>query len=79
MRIVDIALLPVSRNAGIGSTLSRGLMEEAAQADKPLRIHVEKNKPALRLYTRLGFRAIADRGVYWFLEWTSGPQPNTAS
>ena len=79
MRIVDIALLPAYRNEGIGSSLLRGLMEEAAQMGKPLRIHVEKNNPALRLYTRLGFRAIADRGVYWFLEWTPGAPPDTAS
>ena len=79
VRIVDIALLPAYRNMGIGSTLLRALMDEAAQAGTPVRIHVEKNNPALRLYTRLGFRAIADRGVYWFLEWAPGAQPNAAS
>ena len=75
MCLMDIALLPAYRNAGIGSALLHALMAEAAQAGKPVRIHVEKQNPALRLYTRLGFRPIADRGVYWFLEWSPTPSP----
>jgi GNAT superfamily N-acetyltransferase len=79
IRLMDVALLPAYRGAGIGSGLLRALMAEATQAGKPLRIHVEKQNPALRLYERLGFRPIVDRGVYWFLEWSSSAQPNTAS
>lgn len=79
IRLIDVALLPAYRGAGIGSGLLRALMAEAAQAGKPLRIHVEKQNPALRLYERLGFRPIVDRGVYWFLEWSPAAQPNTAS
>ncbi len=48
-----------------------GVLAEAARASKPVRIHVEKLNPALRFYERLGFTRIADKGVYWFLEWTS--------
>ena len=69
IRIVDIALMPDHCNRGIGTTLLRGLQAEAAAAGKPLRIHVERFNPALRLYERLGFREIADRGVYLFMEW----------
>jgi ribosomal protein S18 acetylase RimI-like enzyme len=84
IRIVDIALLPEHRNAGIGTALLRGLMAEAATAGKPLTIHVERFNPALRLYARLGFRPVADRGVYLLLSWGPGEtptdaQPNTAS
>jgi ribosomal protein S18 acetylase RimI-like enzyme len=68
IRIIDIALLPEYRNAGIGSRLLGDLLDEAAQAGKPVRIHVEKFNPALRLYQRLGFAIIEDRGVYWFME-----------
>jgi len=46
-----------------------------ATADKTagrlLRIHVERFNPALRLYERLGFRQIDDRGVYLFMEWVN--------
>jgi len=69
IRIVDIAILPACCNRGIGTTLLRGLQSEAAAAGKPLRIHVEKFNPALRLYERLGFRPIEDQGVYLFMEW----------
>jgi hypothetical protein len=66
---VDIALLPPSRHASIGTAILRDLMAEAAVAHKPVRIHVEKFNPALRLYERLGFAPIEDKGVYLFLEW----------
>ena len=70
IRIVDIALLPAYRNAGIGSTLLRDLQAEAEGAGKPLSIHVERFNPALRLYQRLGFTQIADKGVYLLLQWS---------
>jgi ribosomal protein S18 acetylase RimI-like enzyme len=69
IRILDIALLPEHRGRGVGTKLLRGLQDEARSAGKPLTIHVERFNPALRLYHRLGFRQIADRGVYLFLEW----------
>ncbi len=69
IRIVDLALLPAHRNAGIGTRILSDVLAEATLAGKPVRIHVEKLNPALRLYERLGFTRIADKGVYWFLEW----------
>jgi ribosomal protein S18 acetylase RimI-like enzyme len=70
IRIVDIALLPPSRTAGIGTALRRALLAAAAVAHQPVRLHVEKVNPALRLYERLGFVPIEDKGVYLFMEWT---------
>jgi ribosomal protein S18 acetylase RimI-like enzyme len=70
IRMVDIALLPPYRNAGIGTAILRDILAEAALAHKPVRIHVEKCNPALRLYERLGFAPIADKGVYLFMEWS---------
>ena len=67
--IVDIALLPPYRNTGIGTAILRDLLAEATVAHKPVHIHVEKFNPALRLYERLGFAPIADKGVYLFMEW----------
>jgi len=69
--IVDISMLPAYRNRRIGTHLIGALQTEAALARKPLRIHVERFNPALRLYERLGFRQIADHGVYLFMEWQS--------
>jgi ribosomal protein S18 acetylase RimI-like enzyme len=69
IRIMDIALLPEHRRAGIGTKLLRELQDEARTAGKTLTIHVEKFNPALRLYQRLGFQQIEDKGIYLFLEW----------
>jgi ribosomal protein S18 acetylase RimI-like enzyme len=68
IRIVDIALLPEYRNRGIGSTLLRAILDEGERADLPVTIHVESFNPALRLYERLGFRMVEDKGVYYFME-----------
>jgi ribosomal protein S18 acetylase RimI-like enzyme len=71
IRIMDIAIFPEYRGGGIGTQLLRELMEEAQTAGKTLSIHVEKFNPALRLYERLGFRPIEDKGVYLLMEWKS--------
>lgn len=70
LRLVDIALLPVHRNAGIGTMLVKGLLAEAAAGGKPVRIHVEMFTAALRLYERLGFSKVGDNGVYYLMEWS---------
>jgi ribosomal protein S18 acetylase RimI-like enzyme len=72
IRLIDIALLPERRNAGVGSWLIGGLLNEAALAGRPMRLHVEPCNPALRLYQRLGFTKIADHGLHWVMEWASG-------
>ena len=71
IRIMDLALLPAHRGAGIGTALLRDLQEEARIAGKALTIHVEKFNPALRLYERLGFRVREDKGVYLLMEWNA--------
>ena len=70
IRIIDIALLPAHRRAGIGGALLREILGEAAAAGKAVRIHVERNNPALALYHRLGFKEIEDQGVYLLMEWS---------
>jgi len=69
IRLIDIAILPQYRGAGIGSRLLADLLAEAEQAGKPVSLHVEKFNPALSWYERLGFSIVDDRGVYWFMEW----------
>ena len=79
IRIMDIALLPEHRGAGIGTRLLRELQEEARAAGRALSIHVEKFNPALRLYERLGFRAIEDKGVYLLMEWRGSAECGSRS
>jgi ribosomal protein S18 acetylase RimI-like enzyme len=70
IRIVDITLLPEHRGNGVGTSLLRGLLAEADAAGKCVSIHVERMNPALRLYERLGFSVVEDKGVYMLLEWS---------
>lgn len=69
IRLIDIALLPAYRNQGIGGQLMREVLEEGDRRGLPVRIHVEQNNPALRLYRRLGFQRVGDVGVYYLMEW----------
>ena len=79
-RLMDIALLPDWRGRGIGQELLRALMRVAAAQSRRITLHVEPNNPAQRLYARLGFELVEDRGVYHFLGWTPPAlQLNTAS
>ncbi|MBC8094270.1 MAG: GNAT family N-acetyltransferase [Akkermansiaceae bacterium] len=69
IRVMDIALQPEFRRKGIATFLFDQLFAEARRARKPVGIHVEIFNPALRLYEKLGFKKIADNGVYHFFQW----------
>jgi GNAT superfamily N-acetyltransferase len=69
LRLIDIALIPEARNQGLGQDLLLDLLDEAQATSLPVRIHVEQYNPAMRLYLRLGFVPIEDKGVYQLLEW----------
>jgi ribosomal protein S18 acetylase RimI-like enzyme len=68
IRVIDIALAPAFRGRGIGSGLLRSLIAEAQETGRRVSIHVEMNNPARRLYERLGFRAVGERGLYVLME-----------
>ncbi len=67
--LVDIAVLPAYRNAGIGTSLIRKLKGEAAAAEKPVRLHVFQSSPAVRLYERLGFSTVSSDSAYLEMAW----------
>jgi GNAT superfamily N-acetyltransferase len=86
IRVMDLALLPKYRNAGLGTRLLHAVFAEADARGLPVGIHVERFNPALRLYWRLGFEEREDRGVYVFMSRPPAPptpaaagHPNTAS
>ena len=62
IRIVDIALAPEFRGQGVGTQLLRELIAEAQASGRPVTIHVEQGNPARRLYERMGFAPVAERG-----------------
>ena len=70
LHIVDQAIVPEMRNRGIGTAIMRWLMEEARQGGLPVRLKVASgNDPSMRLYLKLGFRAIEETPMYIAMEW----------
>lgn len=58
-----ISLLPAFRNRGIGTRLLRSLLGRMAVAGYARSsLSVDRDNPASRLYGRLGFETIAERG-----------------
>jgi len=77
IHLVDIALMPLHRGLGIGTTMLLALANAAAARGKGVGIFVEKYNPALRLYHRLGFVPISQTEIYLEMERLvdAAPQP----
>jgi GNAT superfamily N-acetyltransferase len=73
--VVDLALLPQFRNAGIGTSLLRKLFGEAAATKKPVRLQVFKGNRAARLYHRLGFVKTGGTELHDAMEWRAPADP----
>lgn len=69
LQILDMALLPARRNAGVGTALLQRVFGEAAATRKPVRLHVLKGNRALRFYQRLGFVRASETETHWEMEW----------
>jgi ribosomal protein S18 acetylase RimI-like enzyme len=67
LRIVDIALLPAVQGRGVGTRLLDDVLAEAEARALPVTLHVERWNPAWRLYQRLGFTEVEERGAYVLL------------
>jgi len=69
IRLMDIAFIPEQRGQGVGTRLLHALLAYAQTQSVIVTLHVEPLNPAQRLYARLGFRLLEERGAYHFLEW----------
>ena len=71
IRIIDICAIARGTGVGrIGTGLLGELRDEAGAAGQAAEhSRPEKFNPALRLYLRLGFKVIEDKGVYLLMEW----------
>ncbi|ANY86631.1 MULTISPECIES: GNAT family N-acetyltransferase [Pseudomonas] len=62
--LIDISLLPPWRGLGIGSAYLREITREADAQGKSIRLFVEPENPARRLYERFGFQQSGRRQLY---------------
>ena len=78
IRLIDIALLPAHRRAGIGGAMIGDLIEWAEGLGKSISLHVEPNNPIRPFYLRLGFVSQGLAGAYEAMLWQpeSGAEPD---
>jgi len=77
--IVDVALMPEHRGSGVGTTLLRGIQDEAQAAAVPVRLSVERdNALAMALYRRLGFRPVGGDELRVRMEFRSPASPGAS-
>ena len=74
--IVDIALLPEYRGAGIGSAIIQELMTKASRLNLSIILRVEFFNPALKLYSRLGFVKTREITIYHEMIWNPSSSPS---
>lgn len=75
IQILDIAVLPERRRAGVGTSLIQELMSEAGKSERTVQIYVEAFNPSLVLFERFGFSKVAEEGFNLLLEWRAVKQP----
>ncbi len=68
LRIIDIALLPEHRGAGIGTHLIEEVVADGKRTGRFVSLHVERWNPALALYERLGFERAGETEVHLRME-----------
>jgi ribosomal protein S18 acetylase RimI-like enzyme len=72
IRVLDLAVLARHRGLGIATCVLTQLRERAATSGRALRLSVWfANDAARRLYERLGFEPVAERGGYVALQWSA--------
>jgi ribosomal protein S18 acetylase RimI-like enzyme len=67
--LIDISLVPEQRGAGLGGAIVSDVVAMGRAAGRPVRLHVERLNPALRLYQRLGFRIEEESPIYLLMAW----------
>ena len=65
VEVIDVALLPEYRNCGLGASVLNSVLAQADRLGRAIRLHVEKQSRAVRLFERLGFVICGDLGMYF--------------
>ena len=64
VEVIDVALLPEYRNCGLGASVLNSVLAQADRLGRAIRLHVEKQSRAVRLFERLGCVICGDVGMY---------------
>ncbi|MGE0357586.1 MAG: GNAT family N-acetyltransferase [Burkholderiales bacterium] len=64
IRVMDVALVPAARDAGLGTAIMQAVIADAARRGAAVTLHVESFNRAKSLYDRLGFREEAVDGIH---------------
>jgi ribosomal protein S18 acetylase RimI-like enzyme len=73
IHVRELVVHPNFQGKGIGSTLLRKVMAQAASCGMPVKLATHHQNRALALYRRLGFREFDRSDTHVLMEW-SGPQ-----
>lgn len=68
LHLIDIALMPERRGAGLGGAILADLIAEADEQGLGVTLQVDAGNPARRLYERLGFRVLEEQLPYLRME-----------
>lgn len=70
IQIEDLYILPEFQNQGIGTAIVLGIIEEAHQDHKPVRLRVLTSSRAKVLYEKLGFVVVQTEPERYFMEYS---------
>ena len=79
IRILDIALLPEFRSAGLGTILVKGLLHESKTTRRPVVIHVELQSREIAFYERLGFVKVHEIPTHQLMKWDPAEKETDAN
>jgi ribosomal protein S18 acetylase RimI-like enzyme len=65
--LANLALLPPYQRRGIGAAVVEYVIQQANQANLPIRLQVLKSNPARRFYERLGFKPCGETDTHFQL------------
>lgn len=71
--LARIAIVPVSQRRGIGTTILRSVLAQAASQGLPVMLQVLKVNPAWQLYERLGFVITGETETHYLMSTGTGP------
>ncbi|PYT00795.1 MAG: GNAT family N-acetyltransferase [Acidobacteria bacterium] len=70
-RLIDITLLPESRNLGIGTLILTRFSELFASLELEFELSVQRTNPARQLYERLGFKLVGEDETRLRMRWSN--------